>query len=1245
MALRQSKRISELTALTSASLDTTIVGVDNGTTYKIELDVLADSVSDRINIGDRNRLNNLETYTASFSSSLNTSQLNSYTASQNALNAAFTNGINARLYTSSFNDFSTSVNSRIIAATNEQSFAGLISGSSQLTSSYDTRYETRGRGIISGSSQLTSLATTGSNTFNGNETISGSLFVSGTTELGGNIVPKSARGATLGTLERPFSEIFVSSGSINIASDTPGDPNTTLTNIGGNILVSAGGMRLVGDASFIAVTGSFQYLSGSFTHIGAQFNQGGIVTTGSLQVSGSTVMIGNNTMQGNTLLSGSFGITGSTSFSELGNTSLLSFSSSLNSRIISATNEQNLTNLVTTSSFNSYTASISTGSLVTSITNLNNATSSYETKGRSIISSSAQITSLGFVSGSYLTSLSGAISSSSQLTSSFDTRYTLSGSVQPLPSNLLSSSAQITAFGFISASGAIPDGTISGSAQITALGFISSSTTINTGSFATTGSNVFTGSQNISGSVTASAFLGTIRATNGVVSSSVQVLGGSGVYSGSLYAAGARFSLQDIVLGVGTTQGIITTDNKPIWIRPGGITSNTTATFWNTGTGGLTIGNIPVGSVFTYAGLALDVSGSTRYTGNISVTGSVFSSNGFTGSIAATNGVISGSLQITTLGFISSSTPLTSLNTFTASNDNTSLNTFTGSVVLTSSFNSYTASISTASLVSSITNLNTFTASNANTSLNAATSSYETIGRNIISGSSQITSLGFVSASVTASSIVSASSTTNVILFTKGDGTTTQVTVATGSATFVTSSFGTFHDTTTQSGSANTAYVMKLNSVDHQDGVILSGSGGIKILQAGTYDIEFSAQLSNGAGEEDVDIWLRKNGTNVDDSNTRLTIASNKKVVAAWNWQDTANPNDVFEIMWSSTSGNSTITAFGTGTSPTRPAIPSVIATIHRIDVGGGSNMISNTQFNPFTSSINSFTSSINTWTSSLSAIGTLNVDYINAGRITSDQSVGVNNDIVFNTTIANGGIPLNTSTGVFTLTANKTYRIFAGLSFNTFSDATNGYIVYDWVDATTNTSLDTTGVSVGVGEAINRNVSEFNATSANLIYTPSTNQTIKLRVVGASGTAYIRAGIGTKAIIEQINPSVALNQFATLQVSGSLSVTGSLTTKGNATIGTGSGAEGGQIDLATAQTGNTSLTGSTISLDVYGDKVRIFESAGTNKGAYLNVASQSAGVGSSIVTSPNLLTMQTITSASYAALTPVSGTLYIIIG
>ena len=66
MALRQSKKISELTALTSASLDTVVVGVDNGTTYKIELDILANAVANQINTLDDIRLDNLEAATGSY---------------------------------------------------------------------------------------------------------------------------------------------------------------------------------------------------------------------------------------------------------------------------------------------------------------------------------------------------------------------------------------------------------------------------------------------------------------------------------------------------------------------------------------------------------------------------------------------------------------------------------------------------------------------------------------------------------------------------------------------------------------------------------------------------------------------------------------------------------------------------------------------------------------------------------------------------------------------------------------------------------------------------------------------------------------------------------------------------------------------------------------------------------------------------------------------------------------------------
>jgi hypothetical protein len=175
---------------------------------------------------------------------------------------------------------------------------------------------------------LGQYATTGSNTFHGDQFFSGSLNISGTTILGGNIVPLSPRGASLGTLELPFRDIFVSSGSINIASDVSGSPNTNISNNQGNLLISAGGLRLLGSASFVAQTGSFNYISGSLKQVGNYIRVGDTIlngnqsVTGSLQVSGSTIQIGNNTLLGNTTLSGSVAVSGSMDIN--GNLNILS---------------------------------------------------------------------------------------------------------------------------------------------------------------------------------------------------------------------------------------------------------------------------------------------------------------------------------------------------------------------------------------------------------------------------------------------------------------------------------------------------------------------------------------------------------------------------------------------------------------------------------------------------------------------------------------------------------------------------------------------------------------------------------------------------------------------------------------------------------------------------------------------------------------------------------------------------------
>jgi len=125
--------------------------------------------------------------------------------------------------------------------------------------------------------------------------------------------------------------------------------------------------------------------------------------------------------------------------------------------------------------------------------------------------SNTRLGNLEAATASYLTSLDGAISSSAQV---LNGSGIYSSSAQ-LPSGLLSSS-----LGFVSTasytndsasfnsriiSGSAVAGTISSSAQISALGFITSSQAINTASFATTGSNSFNGSQTITGSLIVSA--------------------------------------------------------------------------------------------------------------------------------------------------------------------------------------------------------------------------------------------------------------------------------------------------------------------------------------------------------------------------------------------------------------------------------------------------------------------------------------------------------------------------------------------------------------------------------------------------------------------------------------------------------------------------------------------------------------------------------------------------------------------
>lgn len=115
------------------------------------------------------------------------------------------------------------------------------------------------------------------------------LTASGIT-VSDNIVPTTPVGATLGTVDKPFSEIFVQSGSISIKSDTPGDPSAIISNKEGNLEISVGGMKLVQPGnSFFAETGSFSYLSGSLNYIGEMTVDGNINFNGQYSILSASI--------------------------------------------------------------------------------------------------------------------------------------------------------------------------------------------------------------------------------------------------------------------------------------------------------------------------------------------------------------------------------------------------------------------------------------------------------------------------------------------------------------------------------------------------------------------------------------------------------------------------------------------------------------------------------------------------------------------------------------------------------------------------------------------------------------------------------------------------------------------------------------------------------------------------------------------------------------------------------------------
>jgi hypothetical protein len=146
--------------------------------------------------------------------------------------------------------------------------------------------------------------------------------------------------------------------------------------------------------------------------------------------------------------------------------------------------------------------------------------------------------------------------------------------------------------------------------------------------------------------------------------------------------------------------------------------------------------------------------------------------------------------------------------------------------------------------------------------------------------------------------------------------------------------YGAFSDTTTQTiVSINEAYAMVFDTTDASNGVSIgSPTSQLVVNEQGVYNIQFSAQLDKSSGgAANVYIWLRKNGNNVPNTTTTLTLQGTAaRQVAAWTYVIQLEAANYVELMWAADDADVTILA--ASATSVWPAIPSVICTVTQVN-------------------------------------------------------------------------------------------------------------------------------------------------------------------------------------------------------------------------------------------------------------------------------------------------------------------------
>jgi hypothetical protein len=140
------------------------------------------------------------------------------------------------------------------------------------------------------------------------------------------------------------------------------------------------------------------------------------------------------------------------------------------------------------------------------------------------------------------------------------------------------------------------------------------------------------------------------------------------------------------------------------------------------------------------------------------------------------------------------------------------------------------------------------------------------------------------------------------------------------------------------------AYALTLNTDEFPNGISIVSSSRITFAQQGIYNVSYSIQFKNTTNDQqDIDIWLRYNGVDIANSNSRFTIAARKSagdpshlIATTPIMVDIPADNGYIEIMWRVENTGVSIEHFpavaaSPGVTPAIPATPSAIIGITHV--------------------------------------------------------------------------------------------------------------------------------------------------------------------------------------------------------------------------------------------------------------------------------------------------------------------------